>query len=58
MPNAVRQAGFSNEQWVEKLRAGLEWCGACRAWFPAEQMSEDNPSRCRACGRKKRGARP
>lgn len=49
IPNAVKQAGFTNEQWAEKLRAGLEWCAMCHAWLPAERMSDSNPSRCRAC---------
>lgn len=57
IPNAVRQAGFTHEQWVEKLRAGLEWCALCREWIAAGKMSESNPSRCEACYQKTSGKR-
>lgn len=55
IPNAVRQAGFTIEQWTEKLRAGFEWCAMCRAWLRTTAMSDSNPSRCRECYRKTSG---
>ena len=57
IPNCVKQAGFTRAQWVDKLRAGLEWCGVCLQWIDHTDMSESNPSRCRECYRKGEASR-
>jgi len=57
IPNTAKQAGISEKEYVDKLRAGLEWCGTCIQWIIARNMSPSNPSQCVECYRKVNTAR-